>query len=477
MTPDIFASGSDTALVGNSVEVGPTLEPTPETRYSISSDSQAVSVCEQLQGDAEQIIQNSSTIVSYLNGMRPFDTDRLAAAGKLHMANISTRFLRNQCAPVPSRLFMPVLTAQYLTAAELPAGWPRGAHKSQIFREEVTATIRAWPQWHWFNKHLAHECGVLGYGFATWFDEYEWRPTFIRQTRGFVPIGTQVADEAGPPLYAVAWDYRVDELLGLVRRARQAGLEHWKEDVVRAAIESAQPKAKDATESNAREYAEMVRDATIGETYEKGYRIIPTWHLFSGDPDGTVSHQIVLREGAPANPPRGKAAQSRLLFEKRRQFASMHDVVQPLVFDPETGTIHGSWGAAQHLFDLALEFERSFCDWINRLRVSGKVVVVTRDSGHVDEIKLAIHDEYIALAHGNYAGNVAAIPTDPKPSQALLESFAAAAREIIGNYIPPISMTPDDVKAAQVDAKVKEQQEKREQSLQMLLLQYARIIR
>jgi hypothetical protein len=390
--------------------------------------------------------------------------------------------LRVEAGKVPARLWQPINTATYLTAAKLPANWPQGVKKTGIFRSKVTTAIRSWRKWPWFMRQLAREVGFFGFGYAVWFNKYDWKPTFVRQDRGFAPIGFEILEDE-MPVFVVKYDYQPFELLELVKEQTEAGIEDgWDKEAVVEAINSAGPKPQDADEDNRRSYEEMIREASIGWTYEKGYNKIMTYHIFSTDADGTVSHHVVLQKDL-ANFGASQTKENitvtdgqQFIFERRDEFTAMSECVHPMLFDPDDGTIQGSWGAGQMLFDLAIETEKSINDWMAAMKQAAKIKAQAGEGKNPDEVRLDVDDAMMVLSNGVYAGNTAAVSTDPRPFQALIEAQGQLAREKIGSYIPPIPLQSTDIKAAQINAKEREQQEVREQIFQTWLWQFAGLV-
>lgn len=465
----------DTEIAGQPVEVSDRLKPTKESRYAIKDARQAQAVAAALKQKHEQLIKNAATITAFLNFKPPRIPADLEKYGRAQISNYATGWLRKECSRLPGRFSQPILTASSLTAAELPSGTPKGAEKSQIFRQALTDLVRGWSDWLWFLKLLFREASYFGYGFAVFFDEFEWRPTFIRQDKGFIPPGTKIMG-GGPAIFVVDYDYRVHELLEVVDQSIAKGRgDYWTLKNVARAINAAATVATDGSALNARTFEEMRRDLTAGSSYENASRVVRTQHIFSTDPDGRVSHHLVVRAEAPPAPTGGQsdAKDDGLLFEKRSQFESMRDVVLPIVFDSESGTIHGSWGAGQMLFKLALEFDLSHNDWATSMRRASRMNVQAGAGVDPDEVKLRIDEEVNVVAFGTFAGNTAALHTDPAPFQALQQSYDKLARENIQDYLPPIELTPGDIKAHQVNEAVDEQQKLREQRLHELLLQFS----
>lgn len=458
------------------------LSVTEQSKYAINNPSQALAVAWRLKEDWKNGIKNQAAITAQLNGQRPRDPGVLEDLGRNWLPNINSGVLRVEAGKVPARLWQPINTATYLTAAKLPENWPQGVKKTGIFRSKVTTAIRSWRKWPWFMRQLAREVGFFGFGYAVWFNKYDWKPTFVRQDRGFAPMGFEILEDE-MPIFVVKFDYQPFELLELVKEQIDAGVEDgWDKEGVVEAINSAGPKPQDGDEDNRRSYEEMIREASIGWTYEKGYNKIMTYHIFSTDADGSVSHHVVLQKdlanfgSAQSNENVTASDGQGFIFERREEFQSMSECVHPMLFDPDDGTIQGSWGAGQMLFDLAIESEKSINDWMASMKQAAKIKAQAGEGKNPDEVRLDVDDAMMVLSNGTYAGNTAAISTDPRPFQALIEAQGQLAREKIGSYIPPIPLQSTDIKAAQINAKEREQQEVREQIFQTWLWQFAGLI-
>jgi hypothetical protein len=463
-------------IAGVAPQVDSSLSVSEETQYAFNTETEVLACCRSNRDAAKNIISNARQVTRQLNGQPPRKQADLERRGRGWYPNISTRTLRQWCKKVPPRLYGPVLSAEFLTGAALPDDRPEGADKSSFIRTEFTRLFRRWTKQKWFWRQLGREVGFFGFGFAVWLDEWDWRPTFIRQDEGFIPQGTRVIDEV-PENFVVAYDYTVPQLLKVAERARKAGVEGWNYEAVANAINSAETKQKDAGSHNARKYEELVRQATTGQCYEKGYRVIQTWHLFSTDPDGSISHHIVLADEQTNTKatPSSEDSNARTLFVRRQQFDSMRRVVVPVVFDVDDGTVHGSWGAGQLLFDLAIQFEMRFNDWLAASQNIAKLKTVAGDGKNTDEVKLIVQDHMMILGNAEYAGNNAAVSSDPTPYTAVLQGLASAARELIGNYIPPIDESASDVKSSHIKVQAVEQAGEQRDSLDIWLSQVALI--
>jgi hypothetical protein len=449
----------------------------------INSVNQAFSVCETLRNDWKDGITKAARITAKINGERPYSQKKLENAGKGWKTNISTGFLATECSKVTPRFYMPIKTAKYLTASSLPPGYPDGEAKTEFFRQAITEVIRTWPKFNFFIRGLAREVGVFGFGFCWFPDEFDWRPTLVRMDKGFVPQGTEVM-ETEPAFFMAKFDYKPSELLELLKDSVDNGRSEWNKDNVVAALNNALPPPTESTIYEARSYEELIRQSVWQYTYTKGNKLIETWHLFAREADGRVSHYILLSGNQSGNPNYNYKAvagsskvDSRLLYENLDQFDSMTDVVNTLVFDYGDGTVHGSWGAGQILYDLAAQVEKVRCDSIDNMRTSNKIKAQVPEAKNVNDVKLSVDDTMVIVSGAQFAGNMASMPQDINGYEVLDQKLTRIAQEKIGAFVPPIPLTPSDIKAAQVNAQVLKERELQEALLENWLIQFAVVVK
>ena len=460
--------------VGNTPIVSPEL--TVENR-TISNAAQAYSVCDTLVSDWKKGILNAARITSKLNGERPYNQKKLKDSGKDWKTNISTGFLASECGKVIPRFYMPIKTAKYLTASELPPGWPNGVEKTQHFRQTITDAVRNWPKFNFYIRGLSREVAVFGFGFNVFFDEYEWRPTLMRMDKGFVPQGTEVMEE--PQFFMAKYDYKPSELLSLLRSSVEAGRTEWNVDNVVAAINAAYPPPVDSTYPEARSYEELIRQATWGYSYTKGAKMIRTYHLFAKETTGRVSHYVLLSNQSAVAPTSvgSPVDDSKMLYQSLDQFESMDDVVNTMVFDYGDGTVHGAWGVGQILYDLAVQVEKIRCDSIDNIRLTNKVKIQVPDAKNINDVKQLVNDQFVIVSGAQFSANTAGLTSDVMGYEALDTKMTRIAQEKIGAFIPPIPMTASDITAAQINASSAQERELREALLENWLIQFAHLMR
>lgn len=432
----------------------------------ITSVSQAIQLMENDIEDARILVENAALITEKKNGGPPFDSNALEDQGKSWKRNISTRFFQKNLARVAPRLYMPILTASTMTAAALPAGWPDGLRKSEFFRSTATKFIRSWKKNDWFWRGLKTEVADYGYAFAVFLDPYEWRPSLVRMDRGFVPRGTEIMDE-NIARFTLKYEYKPDELLRAARKAIDSGSEMWNKESVAAAVQGAEIPSIPSDDSQLRTYEDLIREGSVDMNSTKSNRVIKTQHLWILEYSGKVSHYIFWPDGP---------SEFQLLFEHLDAYDSMFDVVIPEVFSYGNGTIDGSWGAGQLLYDLAGQVEIIRNDGMDNLINSNKVRLQVPNAKDAAAAQLVVNDTMIIATGATFAQNIGGISGNPEGYLVLDDRMTRWAEEIVGSYLPPIPTQSSDIKAAQINAALMAEQEVQRDVLEASLKQDAHII-
>lgn len=422
---DTYAGGGVNDNYGTSPEVDES-DLKAENR-AVTSIDQAIQLTETDIQDAKKLINNAKKISAKKNGAPPYNPRKLKDQGKSWKSNFSTRFLQKELNRAAPRLYMPILQASTLTAAELPAGWPKGQEKTEFFRQTLTRAIRGWRKNDMFWRGLMQEVTDFGFAFAAWTDKYEWRPHLCRMDRGFVPRGTEIMDDK-IARFTLKWDYQPWELLELARKSIDAGSDNWKKDAVAAAVDAASLPNFPNDMSQLRKWEDLMREQSWDYNYTKGQKVIECRHLYALEFNGKVSHYILW----PAGP-----GDFKLLYEDLDCEDGTDSVVIPLTFGYGDGTIHGSWGAGQLLYDLASRVEKARCDSFDNLACSNKTKVQVADAKNIGQVQLVVNDTTVILSGGQFAQNTGGITANPTGYIEMDNAATRWAQEIVGSYLPP----------------------------------------
>lgn len=454
---------SYTPALGNAPEVSDdSLEP---ENHVITSTEQALSVVQTLEWDAQKLVKNAARITSLKQGRRPYDIKKLEKQGKGYKTNISSGTYSTTLRRVAPRLYMPLLQASTLTAAELPAGTANIEEKTAHYRDVITRAIRSWPRWSMFLRLLAQETVDYGFSFSAFTDKYEWRPHLCRMDRGFVPAGTEVMD-LEPAFFSLKWDYQPNQLLTIVKSAEEAGIEGWHKDNVAYVIQQSAPATAPTREPTGwRKWEEMVREQVWNYGTSKNFRVIEATHLFALEVTGKVSHYILY--------PKGKD-EHQLLYEQHDAYENMADVVIPVIFNSTDGTIHGSWGAGHLLYDLGGLNEKVFCDMIDNLRNANKQRLQVNDPKDINDVKQVVNDTEIIVSGAQFANNQGGMQQNVEAYIKLREILQQTMDSKVGAYVPPIPSK--DVTATATASAVAMEKEVSDDSIEYFLSQIAYVI-
>ena len=436
------------------------------TNRVVTSIDQAIDLTERDILDARKLINNAKKITAKKQGAPPYNPRKLKDQGKSWKKNFSTRFLQKELNRAAPRLYMPILTASTLTAAELPAGWPKGQEKTEFFRQTITRAIRGWRKNDMFWRGIIQEVVDYGFAFAAWTDKYEWRPHLCRMDRGFVPRGTEIMDDK-LARFTLKWDYKPDELLDLARRSIDSGSDNWKKDAVAAAVDAANLPRLPQDMSNLRKWEELIREQSWDYNYTKANKVIECRHLFVLEFTGKVSHYILWPGGV---------GDFKLLYEDLDAEDGTDSVVVPLTFGYGDGTIHGSWGAGQLLYDLAAQVEKTRCDSFDNLACSNKTKVQVANAKDVASVQLVVNDTTVILSGAQFAQNTGGISANPTGYIEMDEKATQWAQEIVGSYLPPAPRQASKAATALADSAISAEEQVQQDVLENSLKQVALVI-
>lgn len=432
-----------------------------------------MSICDSIVWASQKLIFNAARISAKVNGERPWGKQQLKSKGKGFKRNVSTRFLQQMCSKVTPRFYMPVKQASTLTAAKLPEGWTEGPVKTEKFRKRITETIRAWPKWDYFLEGLAREVTQFGFGFASWFDEYEWRPHLLRMDKGFTPQGTELLDE-DIQFFVVKWQYHPDQLLKLLKANVDADRSEWNKKACVEAINKSAPPPVGPTFDKWRDYEDLIRQSVWSVAYYKAMRLIDTYHLFAKEPSGKVSHYILWKDGSKTGD--DFDTDGRLLYKSEDEFDSISEVCVPVPFGYGDGTLQGSWGVGQLLFDMSNQVEIARNEAMDAQSNSGRLKLTVSEGKNTNDVKLTVNDDMMTVEGAQFATPGAATPTSSTGFKTLDDEFTMWAMQLVGNYVPPIPLQPSDTKASAIKGAQDAEQEVQNNNLQNFLKHIALII-
>ena len=422
-------------------------------------ETQGVAVAEKLFHDANDLIKVAAKIREKADGISPpFPAERLKQEGKSHKSNMPTGIMQSTMGKVAPRLYSYVNNARYLDAAELPSndpdtGVPIANHQSKTekLRNIFTKTVRQWPKWYLFQVGLAEEDSRFGHCFVGWLDDIEWRPTLYRLDQAQVPFGTEILEEQ-IPFWSAKDSYLVHEIFDQIRDKETAEEEGWDVDAVVEAINEAVPKQRvgEGEEGNYIEYEDLVRECAPGWVYQKEARVIEVYHVFATEYDGRVSQYMYDKRT------------KKQLYGREDRYAQMTDCVIPFTFQFGNGTIHGSYGVGQMIWDVANTMEKSRNGAMDSLRSRTRMVLQVQNPADLNKSKLVIQDDATWIVGATSVGNIGTLPDTVESFITLDTYLSRMLEEKIGAFLPPPQVAGVDRTATEANlAALREEETKR----------------
>ncbi len=442
-------------------------------RKAISDASHAVEICKNLIDENEDRISEFAEIRAQADGIEPpFDNEKLEEQAKGYKSNINTGFLGTVHNKVFPRMSGRVKSARYLTAASLPylndMGEPIDNYKekTEIFRRELTKTVRQWKRFHSFLNGLASTTSLYGLAYVAYTNPLEWRPRVYRPDEAFIPNGSSQEDEE-LPLFMIKEEFYIHEMFDLIddkEAAKDAGYDI---GAIVESINSAMPRDIDEETENETylKYEDIRRELINNTSFSEGSRVIKVYHLFVTEYDGQVSQYMI------------DVDTGEYLFEKENIYEAMDDVVTPIPFQYGNGKFHGSYGVGQMLYDIALRVEKNRNAVIDNEVARGKFNIVVADEKEMAEAKLHITDEANYLSGGQFAGNQAALPSTAEAFLELDRAIVAMAEEKVGAFMPEALIPGVEKTATEANINAMKEQETREAIIDHWLSHFALAVR
>lgn len=346
----------------------PELGPSISTHIpALTSIQQAVDLVRALSRDNEERVKKNARILDAYNAAPPYDSAKLRAEGLAWKTNFSTKPLAQVVDRVVPQYVTAIRNLKYLTASALPDDQPDAARKTEIFRRLVTETVRSHPEWEDLLASIVQEMVLFGYCAVAWPWKTEWFPTFYSQDDFLAPVGTRHTASSATVL-AFREHYLRHELLAHIADREAASAAGWRVDNVIKAINAAAPRdPRSATGDVTRATVELERELSVAASFVGSERV-RVWHVFVAEVDGSVTH-VAFEDYSGLE-----------LLWREKAFDSMDDVAAFFTFQHGTGKLHSSKGVGRELYNVARVLDRARCEMIDRLNLSGKMVLQAADN-------------------------------------------------------------------------------------------------
>lgn len=421
---------------------------------------QAVALVDGLKSENRDRSIRNARIQEKYNAERPYDQHRLSADGLNWKSNFSTKPLATLVDKVVPRFTTALRNMRYLTASKLPDRFPGAAEKTELFRRAVTETCRQNEAWEETLSEIAQENSLFGYCAAGWLDTTGWFPKFFRQDEFLIPSFTKHTSGSSQ-VVALKQRYLLHELFDLISNKDAATTAGWTVNNVITSINNAVPNdRKSLNQDPERIYADLARENTVITSFQ-GAKAVDVWHVLISEIDGFVTH-VAYDSGT-----------SEQLFWKSKQWANMNDAVSFFSFQHGNGKLHGSKGIGRELYNMASILDRSRNEVVDRLQLSGKVIVQC-DERDIKRFRMSVVGNAILISSG-YNIATQKIDGNVEPFFAL-DRFLTDLLDQIAGSTSPKAQEGERVTKAAVELMASREEERRDSIIERFLTQFARMM-
>jgi hypothetical protein len=408
----------------------------------------------------ERMIINARITAKY-NAEKPYRQQSLEAEGLGWRSNFTTKPLPNMVDKVAPRFVQGVQGLKYLTNSSLPPEIPGSTRKTNIFRKKVSDLIRGRKGWVGLLEDISQENALFGYTGVAWLDEFTWFPTHFRQDHFFLPQGTkQTADSAQVVLLKEV--YMPHELFEMIENREAAQDAGWNIKATVDQINRAVPEGfRTKTTEHERQYEDMRRELNVSFSFESGARTITVWSLLVREVTGKVSHYRLAGDELSS------------IFEREDRFDTMSDCASFFSFQKGNSTMHGSKGVGREIYELAAIIDRSRNEVVDRLMLSGKMILQTEDK-NVKRFRMSVVGNAILIGRGftiakqTVNGNV-------EPFIQLDQYLGLLVDQLIGS-VSPRQLQGERVTKAQVDLFAQREEEAKDTKITRFIEQFVSMV-
>jgi hypothetical protein len=408
----------------------------------------------------ERMIINARITAKY-NAEKPYRQQSLEAEGLGWRSNFTTKPLPNMVDKVAPRFVQGVQGLKYLTNSSLPPEIPGSTRKTNIFRKKVSDLIRGRKGWVGLLEDISQENALFGYTGVAWLDEFTWFPTHFRQDHFFLPQGTkQTSDSAQVVLLKEV--YMPHELFEMIEDREAAQDAGWNIAATVDQINRAVPEGfRSKTTEHERQYEDMRRELNVSFSFESGARTVTVWSLLVREVTGKVSHYRMAGDELSS------------IFERQDRFDTMSDCVSFFSFQKGNSTMHGSKGVGREIYELAAIIDRSRNEVVDRLMLSGKMILQTEDK-NVKRFRMSVVGNAILIGRG-FTIAKQTVDGNVEPFIQLDQYLGLLVDQLIGS-VSPRQLQGERVTKAQVDLFAQREEEAKDTKITRFIEQFVSMV-
>ncbi len=438
----------------------------PQKR-AVKDLAQAKNILNQLQAANRKRQIVGSRIMAKYNAERPYDQDKLKSEGLGWRSNFTTKPLPQMIAKVAPRFEEAIAGVKYLTNSAFPADVANATMKTEIFREKITATIRAHQGWNELVSDIALDNAMFGNTIVAWLDKLSWFPEHFAFDHSFLPDGTKETS-ATAQVGALLEEYLPHEVYKYIEDREAAVSLGWNIENTIEVINTAAPEAiRNTLIGNGVDqwYQNAERELTSGSSYMAGAKVINVYSLLVQEVTGKVSHYRFAGDGT--------AEGMKEIFTSEDCYDSMLDAMRFFTFQKGNKKFHGSKGVGRDIYELASMQDRLRNETVDQGIMSGKMVL-QGDLKQLPKFKMSVIGSTVIIPN-NWVVVEKKFQSNIDNFLKLDAYFAQLVDQLIGS-VSPRTFQGDRVTKAEVDLFAQREEEGKDALITRFMNQFVGVV-
>lgn len=365
--------------------------------------------------------QNRALVQGMFDGDAPYSSSELIRTGQSHRTNLNFGEAESQLEYAMSGYIDLTQSVENLITLRTTYGEVTQRKEWEgIIAEEITRTIRAWPQFHFNTLHLCHHFIGHGLGVGYWQDSVDWRFRAAGLGDFYFPRQTLASEdelEVGCASRAMP-TWHLYRKIANPEIAKEMG---WNVQAVRQALSKASTGNYDLNDWEKLEAEYKNNDLS----YCAQQAEVKTIHLWVREYDNTITHCITTASDDCGN---------EFLYKKRNAFQSMQQAFVIFPFGLGTNALtHGIRGLGHKIFPMINVSNRLRSDSIDSARIASSVILQPMDEESLNDIGLTPFGGYTIL-NPNVKVETAAAPNLSYTLTPALQQMSDLLNQRVGSY-------------------------------------------
>jgi hypothetical protein len=396
---------------------------TLQVKRTFKDAAQAYSAYRRLKQQNVERNKKNQLIQKKLNNEPPYSAKKLESMGQNWRSNRPTGFLSTMVSRIQPPFRQVIEQAATLTFSKYPVEGVDAENKTEVFREEITKTIRGWSGHDDLLSQVVHENTTFGFCGVCWDDLRDWKPEFLRQDYTFFSIETPQEVE-GTPIWARKRRYQIAELLPILEDPIMSAMSGWHIKNLIKSINSAVPAGRTLdSNDDARRYEDWIREGSYGASYENDAKYVELGELLVREPHGKIS---------------------RFVFDDRSgdeictqidRYNKMSECLSLFAIEIGNGNLMGSRGAGRDLYNTHIAVDKARNLVVDNTYLKGMLLLKKGPNAKTGVAPLTVHHPICYIAEG-YDVIPQNLPADVDDFLRLDQFISGLAEIQVGTFLP-----------------------------------------